>query len=163
MAAGAHGAEDLLAVLGHASWRRRRGGSRQRAQVRHDLPDLVVGEARVGRHLGARHAALDGLEQTVVAAAVGPDLGDVGTAHAGGVDAVAVAAAAAEEAHACLDGVGVALERVLGRCLCRECCGAEDAQRRSRQQWSKAGHRVVPSRVDSRSRRAPSSTPRIRW
>ena len=53
--AGAQRAKQLLAVLGPPAGRRC-GGRGERAQVRQDLPDSSS-EARVGRHLGARHAA----------------------------------------------------------------------------------------------------------
>jgi hypothetical protein len=48
----------------------RRRRTRQAADVRHELPDLLIGEAPERRHLRARNAFADGVEQIAVLVAV---------------------------------------------------------------------------------------------
>ena len=84
------------------------------AKVGQDLPDFTV--RRPGRsecrHLGVRYAGANRAEQPLVRAARGPDVRDVGAAHAAAVGAVAVGASLAKDAHARADGLGLPVERV---------------------------------------------------
>ena len=118
-----------------------RGRRGQRAQVREDLPRFVIEDARVGRHLGARDAVFDRLEQTIVGPARRPHLRDVGPADAARVHAVAIRAAPAKQTHAGADGVRVAFEGILRRqILGGEETAAEHAQHRDCQHRSRPRH-----------------------
>src|SRR5947208_742997 len=144
----ATGAKDLFAVLRVAARRPGRGGGGQRAQVREELPGLLVVHARVGRHLGVRHAPLNGLEQTIVAPARRPHLRDVRSTDATRVHAVTVRAAAPEQAHSVFDGVRVALEGILrwGILILSGEAAAGHAEHRDRQHRARPCHTRLLSR-----------------
>src|SRR5258705_3118364 len=113
MTARAVDTKEAFAVLRIAARRICGCGGGQRTQVREDLPALIVEDARVGWHLGARHAFLDGLEQTRVSAARRPHLRNVRPADPTRVHTVAFCTAPAEKAHPGLNRVRVAVERIL--------------------------------------------------
>ena len=141
MATGAVRPKDLFAIHGIAARRIGRGGRGQRAQVCEDLPRLSVLDARVGRHLGARHALFNRLEKTRVGSARRPDLRDIGRADAPRVHAVAVCTARAIKTHPAADGVRVPFERVLCRwVLGGEKVAADHAQHPDREHRARPSH-----------------------
>ena len=135
MAGGALLREELPAVIGVADRRFRCGHAAEISEIRDDLQDVVVGRIQTLRgHFRTRHALSNRVEEPLVGRAAGDEGDQIGTAIAGGIEPVAVAAAHAVGGHASPNRLLVSQVRIIGGGIRRRrSLGEEQAARDERQ------------------------------
>ena len=140
--------EESLTVLRVADRRFGHGDAAEIAEIGDDLQDVVVRHVQaLRRHLRARHALADGVEQPLVGGAAGDERDQIRTAIAAGIESVAVAAGHPVRRHAAANRFLVSEVRVVGgrmrTLLLRDEQTARHETQRSEHCRTREGHRSL--------------------